>query len=59
MCPLDAKNVHNMGPHCGWAVQKRFWALPDTRWLGKWAVKEKKEADNTFVLPAIRTLLVI
>jgi len=34
---------HNMDPNCGWAVPKRFWALPDTRWLGKWAVKEKKK----------------
>jgi hypothetical protein len=24
--------------------------------MGKWAAKKKKEADSTFVLPAIRTL---
>jgi len=31
-------------------------ASPDTSWMGKWAVEEKKETSNIFVLRAIRTL---
>jgi hypothetical protein len=50
---------HNMDPNCGWAVPKRFLGTARHMLVGQMGSQGKKEADNTFVLPAIRTLLVI
>ncbi len=38
-----------------WAPPKCVWAPPNTSWTGKWAVRKKEEASNTFVLPPIST----
>jgi hypothetical protein len=42
-----------------WAPPKCLWAPPITSWTGKWAVRKKEEASNTFVTASNKDPLLI
>ncbi len=55
-CPLQVQDVHNRIQSVHGAPPRCVWAPPDTSWMGKGAVRGKKEASSTFVLPAVATM---
>jgi hypothetical protein len=50
-CPLQAQNAHNRTQSIYEQHQNvsRQWAQPDISWMGKWAVREKKERSKQYL----------
>jgi hypothetical protein len=55
-CPLQAQKLASQDPKCIRAAPTRVFVAPDTSWMGKRAVMDKKEGGITFVLPAITSM---